>query len=268
MSTLEVPGAKLNYQVVGSGPLLVLIPGARGDGTIYQPLAHSLSPQFSVLTYDRRGCAGSSLDGPQDYARRLQTDAGDVARLVQHAGAGPAAVFGSSSGALVALEVLARHPETVGTLAAHEPPAMKLLPDSRTWLAFVQEIYDTYHADGLQPALGKFLTSMMSESDREMLKRNAGREDRAQMARDFDYWFEHELRQYPATDFDMAALRAGAGRTMFIAGEETADLVPHRIAVIFARELGAPLHVLPGGHVGYVTHADGFAYALAALLHA
>lgn len=267
MSTLEVPGAKLNYQTVGSGPLLVLIPGARGDGTIYHPLSHALAPQFSVLTYDRRGYAGSSLDGPQDYTCRLETDADDVACLIQDAGAEPAIVFGSSSGAIVALDIVTRHPEVVGTLVAHEPPAMKLLPDSGRWLAFVNDIYETYRADGLQPAMGKFLMSMMSESDREMLKQNAGQGDMARMARDFGYWFERELRQYPATDFDMAALQACAGHTMFIAGEDTADLLPHKIAVAFAQKLGVPLHVLPGGHIGYVTRADEFAHALAAIIH-
>lgn len=266
MGTLDVPGAKLNYQVTGSGPLLVLIPGARGDGNIFAPLAQRLASRFSVLSYDRRGCAGSRLDGPQDYSHRLETDADDVARLIRHAGDGPAVVFGSSSGALVALQVLALHPEVVGTLAAHEPPAMTLLPDSDHWLAFVQEIYDTYKATGMQPALEKFLTSMMSDSDREMLKQNAGRGDMTQMARDFDYWFEHELRQYPATVFDMGALQAGAGRTMFIAGVDTGELLPHRIAVLFAQKLGAPLHVLPGGHLGYVTRAEDFAGSLASKL--
>ena len=263
MSVLDVPGARLSYQVAGSGPLLVLIPGARGTGAIFQPLAHHLAPHFSVLTYDRRGYAGSSLDGPQDLSRRLETDAGDVALLVQHAGGGPAAVFGSSSGAIVALEVLVRHLEVVGTLIAHEPPAMTVLPDSARWLAFVQDVYDTYKSAGAQPAMGKFLMSMMSQSDRDTLKANAGRGDPAQVARDTDYWFEHELRQYPATTFDMPALRAGAGRAAFVAGEDTADLVPHQIAVAFAQELGTPLHVLPGGHIGYVTEAERFAHALA-----
>ena len=50
---------------------------------------------------------------------------------------------------------------------------------------------------------------------------------------------------------------------MFIAGEDTTGLVPHKAAVLFAQKLGAPLHVLPGGHLGYVTRAEGFAGLLA-----
>ena len=78
MSTLKVPGAQLSYEVSGSGPILILIPGARGDGEVFRPLAHHLSSQYQVVIYDRRGFSQSSLDGPQDYDHRL--DADDVRR--------------------------------------------------------------------------------------------------------------------------------------------------------------------------------------------
>ena len=71
--------------MAGSGPLLVLTPGARGTGATFQPLAQHLALHFSVLTYDQRGYTGSSLGGPQDISRRLETCADDVALLVQRA---------------------------------------------------------------------------------------------------------------------------------------------------------------------------------------
>jgi len=83
MSTLKVPGAQLSYEVDGDGPLLILIPGARGEGEVFRPLAHLLSAQYQVVTYDRRGFSRSSLDGPQDYDHRLETDAADVRRLIR-----------------------------------------------------------------------------------------------------------------------------------------------------------------------------------------
>ena len=267
MATLPVPAAVINYSMSGDGPLLVLIAGARGSGSIYQPLARHLSKNFRVLTYDRRGYGGSVLDGDQDYSRRLQTDADDVAWLIAQEGNGPALVFGSSSGAIVALEVLTRHPEAVRLLLAHEPPALSLLPQAERAreAAFLQQMYELYRAEGLRPAIGKFLMSMMSASDRETLTAAAGQADAAQTARDFGYWFEHELRQYPMTTFDLEALSARAGLA-FIAGQDTGDLLPHRIAVRFADQVGAPLHVLPAGHVGYVTCPAEFAHGLEALL--
>src|SRR5947209_12769892 len=80
MSTLKVPGAQLSYEASGDGPLLILIPGAKGEGEVFRPLAHHLSAQYQVVIYDRRGFSQSSLDGPQDYDHRLETDAGDVRR--------------------------------------------------------------------------------------------------------------------------------------------------------------------------------------------
>src|SRR5437588_11092573 len=67
MSTLKVPGAQLYYEVSGDGPLLILIPGAKGEGEIFRPLARPLAARYQVVTYDRRGFAQSSLDGAQDY---------------------------------------------------------------------------------------------------------------------------------------------------------------------------------------------------------
>src|SRR5260370_9150269 len=131
----------------------MLIPGAAGVGEVFRPLAHALSAQCQVVTYDRRGFPRSSLDGPQDYDYRLSTDADDVRRLIEHLTDQPATVFGNSSGAIVALEVLTQYPERVQTVVAHEPPVVLLLPDAAKWLAFFDGIYDTYRKDGVPKAM-------------------------------------------------------------------------------------------------------------------
>jgi pimeloyl-ACP methyl ester carboxylesterase len=127
MSTLNVPGAQLFYEVNGAGPLLILIPGASGTGESFRLLAPHLTSRYQVVIYDRRGFSRSSLDGSQDYHHRLATDADDVRRLIEHMSDQLAIVFGSSSGAIVALEVLIHAPSRVQTLVAHEPPAVLLL---------------------------------------------------------------------------------------------------------------------------------------------
>jgi hypothetical protein len=50
MSTLKVPGARLSYEVSGSGPLMILVPGAAGVGEVFLPLARLLSVQYQVVT--------------------------------------------------------------------------------------------------------------------------------------------------------------------------------------------------------------------------
>lgn len=110
MSILEVPGARLYYETVGDGPPLVLIPGGNGTAHIFGPIAQHLAERYTVTTYDRRGFARSELNGTQDYRRRLQTDADDALKLIERVAAGPAIVFGPSSGAIVGLQALTQQP--------------------------------------------------------------------------------------------------------------------------------------------------------------
>src|SRR5262245_15461700 len=167
MSTLEVPGARLHYETHGSGPLLLMVPGSSGTGDPFAPVTHHLTARYTVALYDRRGFSRSQLQGPQDYDRRLETDADDVGRLLDHLSDGPATVFGVSSGAIVALEALARHPTVVRTVVAHEPPAVKLLPDGQMWLDFFTEAYELYRRSGIEPALTTFREQAFAESDRQ-----------------------------------------------------------------------------------------------------
>jgi pimeloyl-ACP methyl ester carboxylesterase len=90
------------FERFGHGAPLILIVGAFNTRATGVPLAQALAPHFSVYTYDRRG-RGDSGDGPR-YAIAREVD--DLAALIAEAG-GTAAVFGYSSGAMLALEAAA-----------------------------------------------------------------------------------------------------------------------------------------------------------------
>ena len=66
MSVLEVPGARLYYETHGSGPLMLVAPGASGGAHIFKRVTDHLAAHSTVVTYDRRGFSRSQLDGPQD----------------------------------------------------------------------------------------------------------------------------------------------------------------------------------------------------------
>ncbi|HLM20172.1 MAG TPA: alpha/beta hydrolase, partial [Propionibacteriaceae bacterium] len=127
MSILEVPGARLYYETHGSGPLMLMVPGASGAGDGFKRVRQHLAVHYTAVTYDRRGFSRSNLEGPQDYDCRLETDADDAWRLIEHLHDEPATVFGASSGAIVALQLLTRHPSVVRTLLPFEPPAVRVL---------------------------------------------------------------------------------------------------------------------------------------------
>ena len=104
----------------------------------------ALAAQFTdraVITYDPRGVMRSPRDTPGLSTPDLHAD--DLHRLIDTLDAGPVDLFGSSGGAVNGLALIAKHPEHVRTLIAHEPPACPLLPDFAVIKAVVDDIDDS-----------------------------------------------------------------------------------------------------------------------------
>jgi acetyltransferase/esterase len=261
MSILEVPSARLYYETHGRGPLLVMVPGANGTADIFKRVAEHLGGQYTVVTYDRRGFSRSQLDGPQDYDHRLETDADDVRRLIEHLSEEPATVFGSSSGGVVVLEVLTHHPSMVRTLLPYEPAAVRQLPDGQKWVDFFFGTYDLYRRSGIEPALNKFREQAFVESDRQLMAR-AMDLNNGEIRANAIYWFEHELRQYPTVELNLDALKAYADRIVPIAGRESRGYPTYQVNVELGKKLGRDLIELPGGHVGFAAQPAEFAREL------
>src|SRR5262249_12074321 len=109
-ATLKVPGASLYYEVAGSGPVLLMIPGAPADAGTFAPLAAALADGYAVVTYDGRGSTRSPIDEPPGAppaGMPMQLQADDAADLLAAVAEGPAYVLGCSGGALVGLELVA-----------------------------------------------------------------------------------------------------------------------------------------------------------------
>jgi pimeloyl-ACP methyl ester carboxylesterase len=253
MSTLKVPGAQLSYEVNGAGPCLILIPGAAGTGEVFRPLAQHLSAQYQVVTYDRRGFSRSSLDGPQDYEHRLATDADDVRLLLEHLTDQPATVFGNSSGAILVLEVISHYPEQVQTVVAHEPPAVLLLPDAARWLAFFDGVYETYRKEGVPKAMHQFASGAFGSGDHQLMHHAMREHTNEYTLPNARYWMEHELRQYPRVELNLAVLAAHAERIVLAGGHDTQDQLPYQPNKMLARLLGREIVNLPGGHLGFMS---------------
>jgi pimeloyl-ACP methyl ester carboxylesterase len=111
-------GTTIAFDRLGSGPPVILVSGASTARGIHAQLAELLSRQFTVFNYDRRG-RGDSEDTPP-YA--IQREVDDLAAVITEAG-GAAAVFGNSSGAVLALHGAAAG-LPVTKLALWEPPFM------------------------------------------------------------------------------------------------------------------------------------------------
>lgn len=124
--SLQVPGARLHYEVGGQGPVLVLI-GLPMDSEDFAGLAAALADRYTTATYDPRGFGRSTVDDPdQDLAPEIVAD--DVHRLIAAVADEPVQLLGSSGGAVTGLALVSAHPEQVRTLVAHEPALIELLP--------------------------------------------------------------------------------------------------------------------------------------------
>src|SRR5919202_2525804 len=129
--------------------------GAAGFGT----LAGHFTDR-TVITYDPRGVERSRrTDETIPSTPDLHAD--DLYRLISALGGRPVDIFASSGGAVNALALVARHPEDVRTLVAHEPPVGTLLPDRDRVLAACEDIRDTYQRSGFGPAMAKFIALTM-----------------------------------------------------------------------------------------------------------
>ena len=112
-------GTVIAFDRLGDGPALILVGGAfqhRAIDPRTAQLAALLARHFTTFHYDRRG-RGDSLD-TQPYA--VEREVEDLAALITEAG-GQAAVFGMSSGAVLALEA-AKSGLAITKLALYEPP--------------------------------------------------------------------------------------------------------------------------------------------------
>jgi pimeloyl-ACP methyl ester carboxylesterase len=132
-TTKSADGTVIAYDRTGDGPPLVVALGAFCDRKSFVPPA-SLTSQFTVCTYDRRGRGDSGDTQPYSPDREV-ADLAAVIEAVSGSGAGAAAsgagafVFGHSSGAALALRAAAQG-APMAAVVAYEAPYV--IPGTRT----------------------------------------------------------------------------------------------------------------------------------------
>ncbi|HEY7415147.1 MAG TPA: alpha/beta hydrolase, partial [Ktedonobacteraceae bacterium] len=98
-------GTKISYLSMGSGPSVLVIPGALSLAADYAAFASALSRHFTVHIIERRGRGLSNPQG-KDYSIRKECE--DV--LALRAKTSASFLVGHSFGGLVALEVARNNP--------------------------------------------------------------------------------------------------------------------------------------------------------------
>jgi pimeloyl-ACP methyl ester carboxylesterase len=271
VNKLAVPGATLHYEVTGSGPVLLLIAGGGTDAGVFSGMVGQLAAEYTVVTYDPRGNSRSTYDGDATDEVIAQSAADALALIDAVAGAEPAYVFGSSSGAITGLDLITRHPDRVRMLVAHEPPCTEVLPgtDADDARAFFADVYETYREDGLTAADVVFMMGTGLDDDamppmEDLLPEY--RELAERMQANAANFYEHKLLPFTRYEPDLDALKRVADRVVPAAGLESYRHLPGRPIEVIADHLGWPVVMFPGGHGGYSSHPAPFATHLAHLL--
>lgn len=265
--TLEVPGATLYYEVRGSGPVLLMMPGGPADATTFRQIENELAKKYTVVTYDPRSYSRSQLHEPVEDTEMVQVFADDVHRLLEKvAGDAKSCIFASSGGATIALELIARHPEQLETVICHEPPCPSLLDNKEEARAGFDDVCETCEKEGLFPAMQKFMVLVgvqggPPQPDHEPTAEE--KEQQALMMGNFNYFFGRYIRNIGRYEPDLDAVAKAPCRVIGAIGEESTDgqlarLGGKRLALI----VGDEPCVFPGDHGGF----DGKPAAFAAKL--
>src|SRR5579871_3946574 len=243
--TLEAPGAVLHYDVRANDdstqPVLLIIGspmGASGFGALAERFADR-----TVVTYDPRGTERSKrTDGALETT--VDEHADDLHRLISALDAGPVDIFASSGGAVNALALVARHPEAVRTLVAHEPPLATVLPDRQEALAATEDIHETYERDGFGAAMAKFIgftslrgpvptdfpTRAVNPAELGLPTEDDGSRDHPMLGAHMMYVTRYEP--------DFESLRVASTRIIVGGGAESEGTFAHRAARAVAERLG------------------------------
>lgn len=258
--TLDAPGAVLHYDVrsndTSAQPVLLLIGSPMGAGGFVTQAGHFADR--TVVTYDPRGAGRSKrTDGATQTA--VEEHADDLHRLIDALDAGPVDIFASSGGAVNALALVARHPEQVRVLVAHEPPAAQELPDRDIMLAACEDIKETYLREGFGPGMAKFIALVSCQGPLPAGFAGQPGPDPATFglptvddgSRD-DALLRLNMPSCPAYQPDFGALRAASTRIVVGVGAQSSQAVAGRAAVAIAERLGTEAVTFPGGHDGFI----------------
>jgi pimeloyl-ACP methyl ester carboxylesterase len=257
MPTVTVNGTELYHEVRGSGPAVLLIIGATGDGGHFDAVADLLADEFTVISYDRRGNGRSPVPaGWRTTSPQEQAD--DAAALLDALAVGPVAVFGTSSGANFALCLLIRHSRAVRGAMLHEPALYALVDDFDAIRAPVRELVQAaIQAGGPPAAVERFWRYMAGDGGwnrlppalRERLRSNA------------DTVFRIELGTYERYMPDQQIL---AGITAPVRLLVSVDGLPvfAEIADGLAQRLNVDVATTPGRHDAYHAYPCELAEAM------
>lgn len=160
-------GTTIAYEESGQGAPVLLVDGAMGYREYLggRPLASELSTDFKVITYDRRGRGQSADTQPYSVEREIE----DIDGLIDAIGA-PIFLYGTSSGAVLALKAAAKIGDKIAKLAIYEPPISMGSDTKQEHAEFTERMAELIAENKLGEAVTFFLADMLTAEALEDMK--------------------------------------------------------------------------------------------------
>lgn len=257
-----MPDHHPHHDVSGSGPVLLVMPGGAGHPMGLEGAVARLAERFTVVTADPLGLSRGPLEGPVED-QRVQAWSDHAHRLLDALlpDGESAYVFGSSSGAVAALDLLARHPHRLRHVVAHEPPSVEALPDAARQRAMFAEVDGIGRTEGLGAAMARLQAGLEGRTWEGAPTALPDPDPDSPMG----VFLGHVLLPFTSYAPDLAALKTHSARLTLGAGQDSPGRLPYRTAAVLAELSGADFAEFPGGHLGVLQHPAAFADRLAAV---
>jgi pimeloyl-ACP methyl ester carboxylesterase len=289
--TVPIAGGSLYYRTQGQGPPLILVGGGPSNADTLSELAAQLDGEYTVISYDRRGYSRSHLADPAAPVT-IGQHADDVRRIIDDLGRGPAVVFGSSIGAVIALELAASAPAAITRLVVHEPPLGQFLtgpersafddieggeaglaesgPSAEAIVNAVAAGVGVRRGAAGAPESGAAgtpggtaaRTGIGASGDGA----SGGRGRSRARAGDVELFVRRDMPAVGQYYLEVGRLGALAGRVVVVAGRESRGFYPYLCAERLAGALGLVLAEVPGHHAGMIQGPGEFAVGLRGVL--
>jgi pimeloyl-ACP methyl ester carboxylesterase len=238
----------LHVELTGTGSPVVLVSGAGGDGTQYGALVERLAPRHTVVAYDRRN-TGRNPRLADWAATSVEQQADDLLGVLDGLGIERCAVYGNSTGALIALAAAMRRPSRFSAVVLHEPALLGVLLDPSSAVAVVQPVIAAgVEAGGPAGGAEAFLRFAAGEAASALpapfidrLRANA------------EVLLAAEFGSFAAWRPDPRAVRKLGSLLTVLTADQTAPFFVEA-ADWLAAHAGVVRRTVPGGHMGFLNH--------------
>lgn len=167
------------------------------------------------------------------------------------------------------MEALQDHPDIVKKIAFHKPLINTFLANSSEWQTINNKIVETFQTEGMVAAMKLFFETLHAAPiDAQMMAAKPA--DTLEYAdnpvlKGMAYWFNYEIRQYTSRKIDLNKLAEQKDKVILFNGTYSVDSFPQDVVKDLSEKLGLPIHLIDGGHLGYVQRPKEFAQTLEAL---